>query len=168
MARVTVEESVVTVFPLASSTVTLGWVDQAVPEAPPVGWVVNTNLAGGGGVTFHVNVAVAVSVCESVAVTVTEQAQGADGVPVTAPVVELIESPAGSPVAENVTAFPPVVSCGAAMVSVLIAVPVMPDWVPGLVTDSASTFHVSVIDPFAPTVALVPPAAPTANVGEAL
>jgi hypothetical protein len=58
-----------------------------------------------------------------VAVTVTEQAQGVVGVPVMAPVVELIESPLGSPVAEKVTELPPVVSWGAAMVSALMALP---------------------------------------------
>ena len=50
-------------------------------------------------VTFQVKDAVAVRAWESVAVTVTEQAHGVVGVPLTTPPLE-IESPAGRPVAE--------------------------------------------------------------------
>ena len=51
---------------------------------------------------------------ESVAVTVTEQAQAVVGVPLMTPLLELIDRPAGRPVAAKVTALPPVVSWGAA------------------------------------------------------
>ena len=43
MARVMELFAVVTVLPPASSTVTLGWVPQAVPSTPPPGWVVKTS-----------------------------------------------------------------------------------------------------------------------------
>ncbi len=43
-----------------------------------------------------------------------------------------------------------------------MAVPETLDWVPGLVTERLSTFHVSVIDPVLPAVLLPPPAAPDA------
>jgi hypothetical protein len=50
-------------------------------------------------VTFQVKDVVVVRACESVTVTVTEQAHDVVGVPLTTPPLE-IESPAGSPVAE--------------------------------------------------------------------
>ena len=60
---------------------------------------------------------------ESVAVTVTVEVPAVVGVPVMAPVERLIDRPAGRPVAPKVTELPPVVSWGAAMVRVLMAVP---------------------------------------------
>ena len=42
IANVTVEESVVTGSPLASSTLTWGWPAQVLPAAPPPGCWVNT------------------------------------------------------------------------------------------------------------------------------
>jgi hypothetical protein len=111
-------------------------------------------------VIFQVKLVVAVRVCESVAVTVTEQAQAVVGVPVMAPLEELIERPAGRPVAEKVTELPPVVSWGALMVRELMALPETFDWVPGLVTDRLSTFQVSVTEPAVPVASLPPPAAP--------
>jgi hypothetical protein len=104
-------------------------------------------------VTFHVNVVLAVSVWVSVAVTVTEQAHAVVGVPVMAPLEELIERPVGRPVAEKVTELPPVVSCGALMVRELMPLPEAFDWVPGLVTDRASTFQMRLMEPVPP----VPP-----------
>ena len=44
MAKVTEAPELVTVLPLASSTVTTGWVVQAAPLAPPPGEVVKTSL----------------------------------------------------------------------------------------------------------------------------
>src|ERR1022692_3704592 len=70
-------------------------------------------------VMFQVKVVLAAKACESVAVTV----------------------------AEKVTELPPVVSCGALMVRLVIAEPDTLDWVPGLVTDRLSTFQVRLIDP---------------------
>ena len=43
MASVIELVAVVTVLPPASSTVTLGWVPQTAPLAPPPGWVVKTS-----------------------------------------------------------------------------------------------------------------------------
>ena len=43
MARVIELVAVVTVLPPTSSTVTAGWVAQAVPSAPPPGWVVKAS-----------------------------------------------------------------------------------------------------------------------------
>ena len=111
-------------------------------------------------VMFQVKVVLAGRAWESVAVTVTEQAQAVVGVPVTAPVDELIDRPAGSPVAAKVTELPPVVSWGAAMVSVLMAEPETFDCVPGLVTDRLSTFQVRVTEPEVPLASLPPPDAP--------
>jgi hypothetical protein len=110
-------------------------------------------------VMFQVNEVLSLSASESVAVTVTEQAQAVVGVPLTTPAEE-IESPAGSPVAVKVTELPPVVSWGAVMVRLVIAEPDTLDWVPGLVTERLSTFQVRVTDPELPVVLLPPPAAP--------
>jgi hypothetical protein len=109
------------------------------------------------------NVVEAARAWESVAVTVTEEVPAVVGVPVTAPVAELIERPAGSPVAPKVTELPPVVSWGAAMVSGLMAVPETFAWEPGLVTDRLSTFQTSDTVPAEPTVPVVPPPEPVAN-----
>jgi hypothetical protein len=109
-------------------------------------------------VMFQVKVAVAVRASESVAVMVVEQAQAVVGVPVMAPLVELMDRPAGRPVAEKLTVLPPVVSWGALMVRVLMALPDTFDWVPGLVTDRLSTFQVTEIDPPPP-----PPPEPPAE-----
>ena len=111
-------------------------------------------------VTFQVKAALAVSVWVSVAVRVTEQAQAVVGVPLMTPEEALMERPAGRPVAEKVTELPPVVSWGALMVRLLMAVPEVFDCVPGLVTERASTFQVKVIEPAVPAASLPPPAAP--------
>jgi hypothetical protein len=111
-------------------------------------------------VMFQVNEVLSLNASESVAVTVTEQAQAVVGVPVMAPLVELIDSPAGRPVAPKVTVLPPVVSWGAAMVRVLMALPDTLDCVPGLVTDRLSTFQVREIEPPAPAASFPPPDAP--------
>ena len=93
----------------------------------------------------------------SVAFTVTEQVHGAVGVPVMAPEVELIDRPAGSPVADQVKVWPDWVSV-AELVRVVMAVPVTPDWA---VWPSTATVlvmvQVTVIDPLkeAPSVALM-------------
>ena len=96
------------------------------------------------------------------AVTVTEHEQAVVGVPLMAPVVELMDNPAGRPDAAKVTELPPVVSCGALMVRALMALPDTLDWVPGLVTDRLSTFQVRVTPPLAPAASFPPPAAPAA------
>ena len=113
-------------------------------------------------VTFQVNEVEADRASESVAVTVTEQAHAAVGVPVTAPDEGLIDSPAGRPEAAKVTELPPVVSWGAAMVSEETAEPETFDWVPGLVTESWSTFQVRVMEPAVPAPLVPPPAEPAA------
>ena len=43
MARVMELVAVVTVLPPTSSTVTAGWVPQAVPSTPPPGWVLKAS-----------------------------------------------------------------------------------------------------------------------------
>lgn len=111
-------------------------------------------------VTVHVNEVEAESAWESVADTVTEDVPAEVGVPVTAPVVGLIERPAGRPVAEKVTVFPPVVSCGAEMVRVGMDDPDTDERLPGLVTDRLSTFQVRLIDPAVPAVEVPPPEPP--------
>jgi len=84
-------------------------------------------------VVFQVKVALPWAVEPSVAVRVTEAAPGVVGVPVMAPVVELIVSPAGRPVADQVSVAVGLVSV-ADGVKVAIADPVTEDLVPGLVT----------------------------------
>ena len=69
----------------------------------------------------------------SVAVTVTEQVQLVVGVPVMAPVAELMARPAGRPVADQVKVRPDWVSVADGL-SVEIAVPTEADLDPGLVT----------------------------------
>ena len=51
IASVTALVFVVTTFPLASSTDTLGWVDQTAPFAPPPGCAVNASCAAAPAVT---------------------------------------------------------------------------------------------------------------------
>lgn len=111
-------------------------------------------------VTVQVNEAEADSACESVAVTVTEDVPAVVGVPVTAPVVGLIDRPEGRPVAEKDTVLPPVVSWGAEMVRVGIDDPDTDERLPGLVTDRLSTFQVRLIDPAVPVVEVPPPEPP--------
>ena len=84
-------------------------------------------------VVFQVKVALPRAVELSVAVRVTEAAPGVVGVPVMAPVVELIVSPAGRPVADQVSVAVGLVSV-ALGVKVEMADPVTDDLVPGLVT----------------------------------
>jgi hypothetical protein len=69
------------------------------------------------------------------AVRTTEKTPDAVGVPVMVPVDELIERPAGRPVADQVSVAPLSVSV-AELASGVIAVPVSPDWFPGLVTET--------------------------------
>ena len=94
------------------------------------------------------------------AVTVTEQAQAVVGVPLMTPPLELIERPAGRPVAPKVTVLPPVVSWGAVMVRVVMAEPDTLDWVPGLVTERLSTFQVRLTEPAPPVAPVVAPPPP--------
>jgi hypothetical protein len=54
MARVTALVFPVATFPLASSTETAGWADQAVPLAPPPGWVVKTSFVAAPAVMLNV------------------------------------------------------------------------------------------------------------------
>jgi hypothetical protein len=115
-------------------------------------------------VTDQVNVVDAVSASESVAVTVTELVPAVIGVPEMTPVDELIERPAGRPVAPNVTGLASAVSWGATIVRPPMAEPETLDWVPGLVTDRLSTFQLSVIEPAVPVVAAPPPAPPPTEI----
>ena len=57
------------------------------------------------------------------------------GVPVMVPVEELIDSPAGRPVADQVRVAPDWESV-AEFVTALMAEPVIDDWLPGLATDT--------------------------------
>ena len=138
------------------SVAELLWVEMAVPVTLlwVPGLVTVTVL-----VMFQVKVVLWASVWVSVAVTVTEQAQAVVGVPLMTP-PELMERPAGRPVAPNVTELPPVVSCGALMVRLVMAEPEALVWVPGLVTDRASTFQVRVIEPAVPAVVVPAPGRP--------
>ena len=104
--------------------------------------------------TFQVNVWLTARLWLSVTVKVTEHAHPVVGVPVMAPVDELRERPAGRPVCEYETVTPEsLLSVG---VSVVMAVPMVADCVPGLVNDRLSTFQFKV------TVALVAAATPAA------
>src|SRR5258708_22027482 len=67
----------------------------------------------------------------SVAVTVTELVAAVVGVPVIRP-EELMDRPAGRPVAEKVRVWPEAESL--ALTCKLTAVPTVPDWLPGLLT----------------------------------
>ena len=96
-------------------------------------------------VTFHVKVADPLKPAPSVAFTVTEHVHGVVGVPVIEPVEELIDRPAGSPVADHVRVAPDWESA-AEFVTVPITVPVTFDLAPGLVTVTVlDTFHVKVV-----------------------
>src|SRR5215469_1075904 len=68
----------------------------------------------------------------SLAVTVTEEVPAVVGVPEIRPVAELIDSPAGSPVAVKLRVCPEAESV--AWICRLAAVPTVPVWLPGLVT----------------------------------
>jgi hypothetical protein len=82
----------------------------------------------------HVKVAEPVAPVLSVAVTVTEQVQVAVGVPVTLPVPLSMASPAGSPVADQEVIVAWAEESDAELLSVVIAVPTVPLWAPGLAT----------------------------------
>jgi hypothetical protein len=83
----------------------------------------------------------------SVALRVTEQVQGVVGVPVIDPVDELIDRPAGSPVADQVSVWPDWLSV-AELVTAVMAVPVTADLLPGLVTVTVLvTFQVNDVVP---------------------
>ena len=71
----------------------------------------------------------------SVATTVTEETPGVDGVPVMVPVEELIDSPAGRPVALQVSVAPDWESV-AALVRLVMAEPVRLVWLDLAVTDT--------------------------------
>ncbi len=98
-------------------------------------------------VTFQVKVADPVYPLESVAVRVTEQAQAVVGVPVTAPVDVLIDSPAGRPVADHEAMVAVDDESVAEGVRVPMAVPDVLVWVPGLATVTVLvTFQVKVVE----------------------
>ena len=120
----------VRVRPLWVSVAVLASEEMAEPTAEDwiPGLVTTTVL-----VVFQVKVALPWAVEPSVAVRVTEAAPGVVGVPVMAPVVELIVSPAGRPVADQVSVAVGLVSV-ALGVKVEMADPVTDDLVPGLVT----------------------------------
>ncbi|MFZ0159050.1 MAG: hypothetical protein WAL50_08495 [Kineosporiaceae bacterium] len=54
IARVTLAEPEVTVFPPASRTTTVGWVANAVPAGPPPGCWLNASFAAGPTATVNV------------------------------------------------------------------------------------------------------------------
>jgi len=83
--------------------------------------------------TVQENVAEPFAPLASVAVTVTEEVPGAVGVPLIVPVDELIDSPAGRPVADQVRVAPDWESV-AEFVTGVMAVPETEDWFPGLET----------------------------------
>ena len=96
-------------------------------------------------VTVQVKVAVPANPAPSVAARVTEHVHGVVGVPVIEPVEELIDRPAGSPVADHVRVAPDWESA-AEFVTVPITVPVTFDLAPGLVTVTVlDMFHVKVV-----------------------
>src|SRR3984885_6153683 len=82
--------------------------------------------------TVQVNVAVPFAPVVSVAVTVTDDVPAVVGVPEISPVEELIDSPAGRPVAVYVRVCPDAESLAATWR--LAAVPTVAVWPPGLVT----------------------------------
>ena len=84
-------------------------------------------------VTVQVKVAEPAEPPPSVAVIVTVETPGADGVPVTEPVVELMDRPVGRPEAVQVRVWPVVVSV-ALLERAVMADPVTLDLLPGLVT----------------------------------
>ena len=58
--KVTEVLELVTVLPLASRTVTTGWVVKAAPLTAPAGWVVTASLAAAPGAKLNVSVVVLV------------------------------------------------------------------------------------------------------------
>src|ERR1700733_13405438 len=91
----------------------------------------------------------------SVAVTVTLLLPAVVGVPEIRPVEELIDRPAGRPVALKVSVWPEAESV--AVICRLAAVPTVPVWLPGLVTVTVLPVaelivQVKVADPVAPVV----------------
>jgi hypothetical protein len=83
--------------------------------------------------TVQENVAEPLAPLASVAVTVTEEVPGVVGVPEMVPLDELIESPVGRPVADQVRVAPDWESVAESVTGVM-AVPVTEDLAPGLVT----------------------------------
>src|SRR4051812_21444219 len=86
-------------------------------------------LAQAPAATVQVNDAVPLAAPE-VAVTVTDDVPGADGVPEIRPVDGLIDSPAGRPVDDHVYEPEP----PEALICRLVVAPAVPDWLPGLAT----------------------------------
>src|SRR5580700_2847305 len=121
----------------------LGWLDCPVQPAPAV-------------LTVKLNVAELEAPVVSVAVTVTLPLLAAVGVPEIRP-EELMDSPAGNPVALNVSVCPDAESV--AWTCRLTAVPTVQDWAPGLVTvtvlaPAGFTVQLNVAEPDAPVVSL--------------
>jgi len=77
----------------------------------------------------------------SVRVSVTDEVPTTVGVPVMAPVEELIASPVGSPVADHVAVVEFVVSNEPVGVRVEVAVLIVVVWADGVVTEIESTFQ---------------------------
>src|SRR5918994_7433107 len=71
-----------------------------IGEVAPVPWIWSIAMVP-AGFTVILKVAVAVASAASLAVTVTLDTPAVVGVPVTSPVVPLIDSPAGRPVADH-------------------------------------------------------------------
>ena len=98
--------------------------------------------------TVQVKVADPEAPVESVAVSVTEQVHGAVGVPLIVPVDELIERPAGRPVADHVKDVMPDSESVAELVTAVMAVPVTADVLPGFATVTVLVIvHVKVAVP---------------------
>jgi Rieske Fe-S protein len=96
----------------------------------------------------QVKVADPVAPALSWAVTVTEQAHAVVGVPVIEPVVELMDRPAGRPVADHETMVAVDDESVAELVSVLMAEPDTWVWAPGFVTVTVLVmFQVKVVEP---------------------
>jgi len=91
----------------------------------------------------------------SVADRVTEHAHAVVGVPVIAPVMVLIDRPAGRPVADHDAMVAVDEESVADGVSVVMAVPETLAWAPGLVTDTELvTFQVKVVEPGVPALSV--------------
>jgi hypothetical protein len=105
-------------------------VDEPALTEPEEGATDNEKL--GAGFTVQVNDADPVAPVASLAETVTLLVPAAVGVPEISPVEELIDRPAGRPVAEYVRVCPEAES--EAETCKLAAVPTVPVWLPGLVT----------------------------------
>ena len=100
-------------------------------------------------VTVQVKVALPNAVVVSVAVSVTEQAHAVVGMPEMVPVAELMTSPAGKPVADQVRVWPAAESV-ADETSPTTAAPEMDDWAPGFATTITSEIvQVNEADPAA-------------------